>query len=123
MPDRCSLRVWLAEERLRWCFEAGLPLRELDEPASSRVGGATATVGPMILGGGRSWDAVVDVVFVGFGKGRRRRDLLPSCWWICIFDDVGVSPLVFRKGSRPGRSRSQSVAVEVALDCEGKGEY
>lgn len=44
LPERCSLRVWPAEERLRWCDGTGLSLRELDEPASSRFGGATVAV-------------------------------------------------------------------------------
>lgn len=35
MPDRCSLRVKPADERLRWCLgRSGRPLRELEEPAS-----------------------------------------------------------------------------------------
>lgn len=33
LPERCSLNVWVAEERRRWCDLAGRSLTALEEPA------------------------------------------------------------------------------------------
>lgn len=75
----------------------------------------------MVLGGVRSGDAVVDIVVVGFGKERRRRDLLSSCWWICIPTTLACLPWCSIKGVghvAQGRSRLQSRSHLIAKGRE-----